>query len=171
MPITPQTNIQKPVIIRISTSSSNNTTLTNLLLIHTNVSNNSNQPAPSIAKTTTISGKDIVIGRTSKNGYADVSNSQPPPLPAPANTIKLYKIEKIIQVKKNRTNVVNAIKVLSDNGSNNKDNDNPLPNTGNKAKNDFKDYTYNKEENNPNTTFFRQIYVHIFLIYLIQILP
>ena len=61
--------------------------------------------------------------------------------------------------------MVNAIKVLSNNGSNNKDNNNPLPDIGNKAKNDFKDYVHNKEENNPNAIFFRQIYVHIFLIY------
>ena len=34
--------------------------------------------------------------------------------------------------------------MLSNNSSNNKDNNDPLPNAGNKAKNDFKDYTDNK---------------------------
>jgi hypothetical protein len=55
--------------------------------------------------------------------------------------------------------------VLSNNSSNDKDNNNPLLNAGNKAKNDFKDHTYNKEENNPNTIFFGCIYMHISLIY------
>jgi hypothetical protein len=59
--------------------------------------------------------------------------------------------------------------VLSNNSSNNKDNNNPLPNIGNKAKNNFKDYIDNKKGNNLNTTFFRRIYVYISLIYLIQI--
>ena len=62
-------------------------------------------------------------------------------------------------------NVVNAIEVLSDNGSNNEDDDDPLPNIGDKAKNDFKDYVYNKEKNNPNVMFFRRMYMYIFLIY------
>ena len=44
--------------------------------------------------------------------------------------------------------------MLSNNSSNNKDNNNPLPNIGNKAKNNFKDYTDNKEGNNLNTMFF-----------------
>ena len=79
--------------------------------------------------------------------------------------MKLYEIEKIVRVKKNRTNVVNAIEVLSNNGSNNEDDNNPLLNAGNEAKNDFKDYMYNKEENDPNAMFFRQMYVYIFLIY------
>jgi hypothetical protein len=57
--------------------------------------------------------------------------------------------------------------VLSNNSSNNKDNNNPLPNVGNKAKNDFKDYADDKEGNDLNTTFFRHIYVHISPIYLI----
>ena len=57
--------------------------------------------------------------------------------------------------------------MLSNNGSNDEDNNDPLPNIGNKAKNDFKDHTHDEEENNPNTTFFGQIYMYIFLIYLI----
>ena len=57
--------------------------------------------------------------------------------------------------------------MLSNNSSNNKDNNNPLPNIGNKAKNDFKDYIDDEEGNNLNTTFFRRIYVYISLIYLI----
>jgi hypothetical protein len=84
-----------------------------------------------------------------------------------ADTTELYKIKRIIQVKKNRTNIINAIKVLSNDSSNDKDNNNPLFNTGNKAKNDFKDHIHNKKENNPNTIFFRYIYMHISSIYLI----
>ena len=49
--------------------------------------------------------------------------------------------------------------MLSNNSSDNKDNNNPLPNTGNKAKNDFKDYIDNEEGNNLNTMFFRRIYI------------
>ena len=93
------------------------------------------------------------MGRTFKNDNADAFNSQPPPPLALANTIKLYKI-KIVQVKKKRINVVNTIEVLFNNGSNNEDNDDPLLNAGNKAKNDFKDHVYNKEENDPNAIFF-----------------
>ena len=66
-------------------------------------------------------------------------------------------------------NIINAIEVLSNNSSNNKDNNNPLPNIGNKAKNNFKDYTDNKEGNDLNATFFRRIYISLSLIYLIQI--
>ena len=55
--------------------------------------------------------------------------------------------------------------MLSNNSSNNKDNNNPLPNAGNKAKNDFKDHTDDKEGNDLNTTFFGYIYVYISLIY------
>ena len=57
--------------------------------------------------------------------------------------------------------------MLSNNSSNNKDNNNFLPNIGNKAKNDFKDYMDNKEGNNLNTMFFGRIYIYISLIYLI----
>ena len=57
--------------------------------------------------------------------------------------------------------------MLSNNSSNNKDNNDPLPNAGNTAKNDFKDYTDDKEGNNLNTMFFRRIYVYISPIYLI----
>ena len=64
-------------------------------------------------------------------------------------------------------NIINAIEVLSNNSSNNKDNNNPLPNAGNKAKNNFKDYTDDKKGNNLNATFFGRIYVYISLIYLI----
>ena len=60
-------------------------------------------------------------------------------------------------------NIINAIEVLSDNSSDNKDNDDPLPNIGNEAKNDFKDYTDDKEGNNLNATFFRRIYIYIYL--------
>jgi hypothetical protein len=60
--------------------------------------------------------------------------------------------------------------VLSNNSSNNKDNNNPLFNVGDEAKNYFKDYIHNKEENNPNAIFFRCIYMYISLIYLIWIL-
>ena len=59
--------------------------------------------------------------------------------------------------------------MLSNNSSNNKDNNNPLPNVGNKAKNNFKDYIDDKEGNNLNATFFGCIYIHISLIYLIRI--
>jgi hypothetical protein len=51
--------------------------------------------------------------------------------------------------------------VLSNNNSNNKDNNNPLFNIGDEAKNNFKDYIYNKEENNPNTIFFKRIYIYL----------
>ena len=51
--------------------------------------------------------------------------------------------------------------MLSNNSSNNKDNNNPLPNAGDKAKNDFKDYTDDKEGNNLNITFFRHIYIYL----------
>ena len=61
--------------------------------------------------------------------------------------------------------MVNAIEVLSNNSSNNKDNNDPLFDVSDEAKNNFKDHIYNKEENDPNAMFFRQIYVHIFLIY------
>ena len=57
--------------------------------------------------------------------------------------------------------------MLSNNSSDNKYNNNPLPNAGNKAKNDIKDHADNKKGNNPNAIFFRHIYVHISLIYLI----
>jgi hypothetical protein len=99
----------------------------------------------------------------------DASNSQPPPLLALADTTEHYKIKKIIWVKKNGINIINTIEVLSNNSSNNKDNNDLLPNIGNKAKNNFKDYTDDKEGNNLNTTFFGRIYVHISLIYLIRI--
>ena len=49
------------------------------------------------------------------------------------DTIEYYKIKKIIWVEKNRMNIINAIKVLSDNSSNNKDNGDPLLNIGNKG--------------------------------------
>jgi hypothetical protein len=62
-------------------------------------------------------------------------------------------------------NIINAIEVLSNNSSDNKDNNNPLPNAGNKAKNDFEDHTDDKEGNDLNATFFRHIYVYISLIY------
>ena len=51
--------------------------------------------------------------------------------------------------------------MLSNNSSNNKDKDDPLPNIGNKAKNDFKDHADDKEGNDLNATFFRRMYVHI----------
>ena len=57
--------------------------------------------------------------------------------------------------------------MLSDNSSNNKDDNNLLPNAGNKAKNNFKDYADNKEGNDPNTTSFGRMYIYISLIYLI----
>ena len=57
--------------------------------------------------------------------------------------------------------------MLSNNSSNNKDNNDPLPNIGNKAKNNFKDYADNEEGNNLNAMFFRRIYIYISLIYLI----
>jgi hypothetical protein len=72
--------------------------------------------------------------------------------------------------KKNGTNVINAIEILSNNSSNNKDDNDPLLNTSDKAKNNFKDHMHNKEENNPNIIFFRYIYVHISPIYPIWIL-
>jgi hypothetical protein len=87
-----------------------------------------------------------------------------------ADTTELYKIERIVWVKKNRMNIINAIEVLFNNSSNNKNNNNPLLDAGNKAKNDFKDHIHNKEENDPNTIFFGHIYVYISLIYLIWIL-
>ena len=120
---------------------------------------------PSVAETTTISGKDTVIGGTSKKGDIDISNSQPPPLTALADTTELYKIEKIVRVEKNRTNITNAIKVLSNNSSDDEDDGNPLPNTGDEGQNDFKDHAYKEEENDPNAIFFRYIYVHISSIY------
>ena len=83
------------------------------------------------------------------------------------DTIEHYKIKKIIWVEKNGMNVINAIEVLSNNSSNNKDNNNPLPNIGNKAKNNFEDYIDDKEGNNLNTTFFGRMYIYISLIYLI----
>ena len=57
--------------------------------------------------------------------------------------------------------------MLSNNSSDNKDNNNPLPNIGNKAKNNFKDYADNKKGNNLNAIFFGHIYIYISLIYLI----
>ena len=79
-----------------------------------------------------------------------------------ADTIKHYKIKKIIRVEKNGINIINAIEVLSNNSSNNKDNNNPLPNVGNKAKNNFKDYADNKEGNNLNAMFF-WTYIRIYI--------
>jgi len=61
--------------------------------------------------------------------------------------------------------------MLFNNSSNNKGNNDPLPNIGNKAKNNFKDYADNKEGNNLNAIFFGRIYVYISLIYLIRIFP
>ena len=87
----------------------------------------------SVAETTTINKKDIVISGTSKKGDIDISNSQLPPLIVLADTTELYKIKKIVQVKKNGINITNAIKVLSNNSSNNKDNGDPLPNIGNEG--------------------------------------
>ena len=84
----------------------------------------------SVAKTTTVGGKDTVISRTSKKSDVDIFNSQPPLLIALADIIELYKIKKIIQVEKNGMNITNAIKVLSDNSSDDKNNGDPLPNTG-----------------------------------------
>ena len=55
--------------------------------------------------------------------------------------------------------------MLSNNSSDDEDNDNPLPNIGNEAKNDFKDYAHDEEENDFNAMFFGQMYVYIFLIY------
>ena len=63
----------------------------------------------------------------------DIFNSQPPPPIALVDTTELYKIKKIVQVKKNGTNIINTIEVLSNNSSNNKDDGNPLPNIGNKG--------------------------------------
>jgi hypothetical protein len=84
-----------------------------------------------------------------------------------ADTIKHYKIKKIIWVEKNGMNVINAIEVLSNNSSNNKDNDDPLPNAGDEAKNDFEDYTDDEEGNDLNATFFGRMYVYISPICLI----
>jgi hypothetical protein len=55
----------------------------------------------SVVKTTTISKKDIIISGTSKIGDVDTSNNQLLLLLvlALADTTKLYKIERIIQVK------------------------------------------------------------------------
>ena len=72
------------------------------------------------------------MGGTSKKGDMDVFNSQPPPPIALADTIELYKIKKILRVKKNGINVINAIEVLSNNSSNDKNNGDPLFNTSNK---------------------------------------
>ena len=60
------------------------------------LSNNSNQPIPSVAETTTIGRKDTIMGGTFKKGNVDVFNSQPPPLIVLADTIELYKIKKIV---------------------------------------------------------------------------
>ena len=57
--------------------------------------------------------------------------------------------------------------MLSNNSSNNKDNNNPLPNIDNKAKNNFKDYADDKEGSNLNATFFGRIYIYISPIYKI----
>ena len=57
--------------------------------------------------------------------------------------------------------------MLSNNSSNNKDNNNSLPNIGDEAKNNFKDYADDEEGNDLNATFFRRIYMHISPIYLI----
>ena len=57
--------------------------------------------------------------------------------------------------------------MLSDNGSDDEDNNDPLPNAGNEAKNDFEDHMDDEEGNNLNAIFFRRIYVYISLIYLI----
>ena len=73
------------------------------------------------------------MGETSKKSNVDIFNSQLLLLTALADTIELYKIEKIIQVKKNGINVINAIKVLSNNSSNNKNNSDSLFNTSNKG--------------------------------------
>ena len=70
-------------------------------------------------------------------------------------------------MKKIKKNIINAIEVLSNNSSNNKDNNNPLSNIGDEAKNNFKDYIDDKEGNNLNPMFFRRIYVYISLISLI----
>jgi hypothetical protein len=95
----------------------------------------------------------------------DASNSQPPLLLVLADTIEHYKIEKIIWVEKNGMNIINAIEVLSNNSSNDKDNNDLLPNVGNEAKNDFKDYMDDEEGNDLNATFFGRIYVYISPIY------
>jgi len=55
----------------------------------------------------------------------------------------------------------------STSSSNNKDNSAPLPSKGNSAKNNFMDYKNKRDISNPNTTFFKYIYVYISLIYLI----
>jgi hypothetical protein len=60
--------------------------------------------------------------------------------------------------------------VLFNNSNNNKDNNNPLFNADNKAKNNFKNHIYNKKENNPNITFFGCIYIYISNIFNIDTL-
>lgn len=75
MLIISQTNIWKPVVTKTSTNFSNNATLTNPLLIYTSIPNNNNQPTPSIAKTTTINRKDIIMSGTFKIGDADIFNN------------------------------------------------------------------------------------------------
>jgi hypothetical protein len=57
--------------------------------------------------------------------------------------------------------------VLSNDSSNDKDDNNPLFNAGDEAKNDFKNHAYNKKENNSNTIFFGCMYIYISPIYLI----
>jgi len=58
--------------------------------------------------------------------------------------------------------------VLSDSSSDDEGDDDPLPNVGDEAKNDFKDHADDKEGNDLNAIFFRRMYVYISPICPIQ---
>ena len=105
------------------------------------------------------------MGGTSKKDNADASRSQPSPPPASVDTAKLYGIKKMVQLENNITTLDDAIDVEPTNSSNNEDNSAPLLSKGNNAKNDFIDYKNKEDISNPNTTFFKYIYVHISPIY------
>ena len=83
------------------------------------------------------------------------------------DTAELYGIKKMVRLENNIITLDNAIDVEPTNSSNNKDNSAPLLGKADNAKNNFIDYKNEEDISNPNTTFFKYIYVYISLIYLI----
>ena len=73
----------------------------------------------------------------------------------------------MVWLENNIITLNNAIDVEPTNSSNDEDNSTPLFGKGNNAKINFIDYKNKEDISNPNTTFFKYIYIYISLIYLI----
>ena len=107
------------------------------------------------------------MGGISKKDNADASRSQLSPPLASVDTAELYRIKKMVWLENNITTLDDAIDIEPTNSSNDEDNSAPLLSKGNNTKNDFIDHKNKEDISNPNATFFKYIYVHISLIYLI----